>query len=359
MFKDNTVFVIGAGASTEYGAFAGTPLFPVGTGLRSMIKAGCSYGDGIAPEVADGGDRVVYGWLKQRYGYGEPEFLARLEALRKIAKRIEAFDSIDECIDHLADPHVTEMGKIMIARYLAEAETKCLLGTQRDKAGFVQISALTGTWLESFVRVLMNGRRDPDDIGKEITIICFNYDRCIEFYLINAIIQRYEISYQQAHRIVSNMAIIHPYGTLGKLPENPYRLPHEVPFAPAIDADVDPWDTIIGLKTYTERVDDTATMHRMTAALHGGAIIMFLGFGFTSENMKLLNTTLHGYNGAGSRAFRIATGKGQHRDSDGALRLKIAHLFPGSWSLGDLSIIIAYDQGCADTFRAHYHNISA
>jgi len=36
MFKDNTVFVIGAGASQEFG-------FPIGSGLTQTIKKNCNF----------------------------------------------------------------------------------------------------------------------------------------------------------------------------------------------------------------------------------------------------------------------------------------------------------------------------
>jgi hypothetical protein len=359
MFKQNTVFVVGAGASTEYGAFGETTIFPIGTQLRSAIKAGSNFTGRLHHGVLNDGDRVVFEWLRRRHPINSPGFSERIDALRQISQRIEGFDSIDECIEYLENPYAAEMGKVMIARYLAKAERECLLKSkQQDNR--LKISALRDTWLERFVRILMNGRKDPNEIGKEITVICFNYDRCIEFYLINAIVERYAVPYEDAHRIVSTMAIIHPYGTLGRLPtSNSFVNQGEIEFGPDCEDRTDPWAMIGTLKTYTERIEDNITMSNIRMALFNSNCVVFLGFGFTSENMKLLDTSKVGENGSGCSAMKIATGKGQHLQSDAALKLKIANLFAGSWNWRDTAMHIEYSSKCSETLQVHYHNLSA
>jgi hypothetical protein len=49
------------------------------------------------------------------------------------------------------------------------------------------------------------------------SFIIFNYDRCLEQFLVNALPRLYAISETEADSIVHNINIIHPYGSVGEL----------------------------------------------------------------------------------------------------------------------------------------------
>lgn len=72
--------------------------------------------------------------------------------------------------------------------------------------------------------MLFDGVRnsDVDNVGSNITIICFNYDRCIEMYLEHAIVNAFrDVPADRARQIVARINIIHPYGSLGNLKSIP------------------------------------------------------------------------------------------------------------------------------------------
>lgn len=57
-----------------------------------------------------------------------------------------------------------------------------------------------------------------EDIFRNISFIFFNYDRCIEFYLWIALQDYFNITSQEAAKLVqTKLKIIHPYGSLGPI----------------------------------------------------------------------------------------------------------------------------------------------
>ncbi|MDQ4406507.1 hypothetical protein RBU00_09770 [Rhizobium sp. AN63] len=215
MFLKNTTFIVGAGASTEYGLGA----FPIGSELRSMIQDGYSFSGDLRYGRISRGDRLLFDAIRRRHRDDESGLQKRLEAAELISTNLYMFPSIDAFIDHYEDGtnHVGELGKLAIAAYIARAERKSKLfkDSERGGDGF-SIRALSNAWVEPFARILMDAVKNPEELAEGVSIICFNYDRCIEMYLLEALRSRYRMPYQDARRIVGAMNIIHPYGTLGR-----------------------------------------------------------------------------------------------------------------------------------------------
>jgi len=58
-----------------------------------------------------------------------------------------------------------------------------------------------------------------DDLASmfdNISIICFNYDRCIEHYLYSALVAHYGITKPAAAKIMGKLRIHHPYGVISR-----------------------------------------------------------------------------------------------------------------------------------------------
>src|SRR6476469_6333049 len=60
-------------------------------------------------------------------------------------------------------------------------------------------------------------RDELPGIFDNLTLIVFNYDRCIEAYFPRALEAYYGISRAEANEVFSRLEIIHPYGLTGGL----------------------------------------------------------------------------------------------------------------------------------------------
>lgn len=239
MFKENTLFVVGAGASAEFD-------LPVGRKLSDIISRESQFRFDFGQQV--GGNRKTLQWLQRHYP-NSTVCNQRLAVLREISDRIFMSSSIDNFIDkHSNEEHLAEMGKLQIAIAIAEAERKSKLFFDVNKPDPLDLKKLGSTWIDSFARILMEkvSKEEISNIGENVSIICFNYDRCIEYYLIEAICQAYiGVEYAQAHEIVFRMNIIHPYGTLGGLPTERFSFGGEVvPFGGGVGDNIDPWPVL-------------------------------------------------------------------------------------------------------------------
>jgi len=350
MFKKNTLFVIGAGASAEF-------KFPIGRELSEIISQESLFKFKSGRLVK--GNYDTLSWIDNRY----PDASARSErlaALKEISNRIFMADSIDNFIDmHANEPHISEMGKLQIAIAIAKKErsSKLFFETNDSKA-LLDLKKLQDTWIDSFSRILFEKtpKENITDIGENVSIICFNYDRCIEFYLIEAIRQTYiGVSYAQAHEIVSSMKIIHPYGTLGELPNNLHaRDGGVVPFGGEVGEDIDPWPVSERLKTYTEQIEDVDMLTSIQLAMEMAKQIIFLGFAFNPQNMKLLSLP----DGYTSKSV-FSTGKGISPQETDEISSRIVQLYnPIGQTHGINYLHIEENSTCAELMNMHRRNLS-
>jgi hypothetical protein len=281
LFKPKTVFVVGAGASCEL-------KMPSGGQLADTITVGAKVGFGHVEEKATG-DSGLRDALRRHFPGHEVN--ARLPALRNIADGIYLAESIDNYIErHQATPFVSEMGKFLIAYFLLKAEASSKLKVYQDRNRPLDLPTLQDTWLDPFARTLLSGvgKGQVDQIGSEIAIVCFNYDRCIERYLQDAISKAFHLDPSHADRIVYNIRILRPYGGLGRLPPEARGYGNGlVPFGAAPDT-VDLPSVARHLRTYTEQIDDERLITDIQTTIRDAERLVFLGFGFHQQNIKLL-----------------------------------------------------------------------
>ena len=126
-----------------------------------------------------------------------------------------------------------------------------------------------------------------NQIFDHVEFISFNYDRCIKHFLLNALRTYYHSeSVEKIEQIMQALHVYHPYGKVGDLS----------------------WETKGGLtefggrwgasllnlaseiKTYSEQVEDETLIKSMRNSLGKADTIVFLGFPFHDQNMKLLQT---------------------------------------------------------------------
>jgi hypothetical protein len=229
-------------------------------------------------DPAGTGDHDLYSHIT----YSRPKEAAQFQqAAWRIRDGIAFAQSIDDFLDqHRTDPCVNLYGKVGIVQAVAEAERASRLYFNRHE-GVETFDAdqLADTWLPKFLYMLSRGvpRENVAEIFETVAFIVFNYDRCIEHFLINALQRSYAIDYQEAASIVDDLDIFHPYGLIGDL--------KQVPFGTTRINCVKLADSI---KTYTEQIAAADTQTRLAGMLANAEHIIFLGFAYHEQNMALL-----------------------------------------------------------------------
>lgn len=288
---DNTVFVIGAGASNEVG-------LPTGAELKENIKKLLDIRfDGFNNRV-EKGDKKIAETLKiqcEKLCTIKDEIDSKLDHFIRVCHVIKGAislpGSIDEYIEsHKDDEHISFCGKLAIVRSILEAEKSSSLYFDTSRSNFSEkLKALESTWYIRFFQVLTKGGCDKYEIKerlKTITLIIFNYDRCVEYFMFNALKVYYNIPDDEVTEMLNSLKIFHPYGSIGALPW--YDRSDSMVFGGDPES-----KTYLSLsqkiKTFTEVIDteshDIMEMHKHMAKADK---LIFLGFSFNELNMKLI-----------------------------------------------------------------------
>jgi hypothetical protein len=283
MFKSRTLFVVGAGASLEAG-------LPTGAMLKEIIAKKLE----IKYELYDqkSGDLAISQAVKE---YVQEKNLSNftVKAAWQIRDAMPQAPSIDQYIDiHRGDKEIELFGKLAIVRAILEAEKGSKLYFRPNHQKSMKFSDLSGTWYNSFWQLLADGtsKSEIDNIFGNIGLIVFNYDRCIEHFLVNAIRNYYRVDDIIAQILLSKLKIFHPYGVVGKLPwqTEPNR---GVPFGGAEHGGPSLLEISRQIKTFTERVEEEQVLNAMRVEIEQSRVVVFLGFAFHAQNMELLKPT--------------------------------------------------------------------
>ena len=336
MFADNTVFIVGAGASAEFN-------LPVGSTLMDQIKQNSKFRFEYG-EIKEG-VREIFQVLTSRFK--EPaEVNARLDAMAEINRSIDLAGSIDEFINrHYDDQMIAEAGKLQIAHAISKAERQSLLARPKSSDESIVWDNVSGAWIKTFTQLLFEGVRNDrvGQVGANITIICFNYDRCIEHYLTEAIVKTFRgVDRETALKIVEQIEIIHPYGSLGALSKHPFAAPYTSETLRAMSENILTWSETV----------DSAQKSAIEKAMLSASTLVFLGFAFAPQNMNLLTATQIRDSRTSLEVF--ATGYGYDDVIDNRLKNKIMNLYSVSGTATSEEYIhIQYDMTCAKFVRAH------
>jgi hypothetical protein len=303
LFKKDTVFVMGAGASAEFG-------LPVGIDLADTIARLMRFE--INCGLVKNGDPFILNVLNNKSNCDNKAIKEHRDAARRISEGITHAGSIDQYLDmHGNDEMAVFCGKAAIVKAILEAEKESGLyydSTQHPR--MINFNKLQDHWMKPFFKQLTDRRRksDLDQIFSGITIICFNYDRCIEHYLIHALQELYAISANEAAKLVELLEIYYPYGKVGKL-KTELGQPG---VAFGADLGINEFiQAVQGIRTYTEQVEDEGSLTRIKRAITNAKAIVFLGFAYHSQNMELLGSA-PGQRGEANAIFGTAFGMSDH-----------------------------------------------
>lgn len=266
-----TVFVVGAGASREFDSGQN---MPIGAALAIAIE------------------RLMVSELANQDGPVSRAFATRKElspqhvaAMERIRDGIQSRDSIDDFLSEWDDiPQIGCVAKTAIAHILLEAERKTVLGDMLlgTRAPVDALRTLKQSWLGIIAARANPGarRRDINQVFDGISIVTFNYDRCIEEYLLAMFTHTAALTPEQASSLLVKIPIHHAYGSLGAL-TNPLN---GVEFA-ANETKV--LDASHGIITYTEEVE-TTRVSQIRKLVRSADKIIFLGCAYHPQNLELL-----------------------------------------------------------------------
>lgn len=342
MFKSKTLFIVGAGASAEVD-------LPLADRLKTSIasKVDIRFEDD-GRQVS--GDKKIAAALRQYVGNnntGLNNLDSYFHAGRMIGDAMPQAISIDNYIDaHRKNSMIDLCGKIGIVSAILEAEQASRLKYREERLEKMNFQKLEKTWYTNFFRLATEevSKEDVWRAFENISFITFNYDRCIEHFLLNALLNYYGFTEEDACAIIENIDIHHPYGAVGCLPwQNGDK---KIQFGAQLGIQ-NLLSIAAQIKTFTERVEEEDTLTLLRQHVQEADTIVFLGFAFHPQNMTLLAPE------GPSKARRIfATAKGISVSGRGAVESDIRACLQTKAS--EVSLMVRGDLTCAELFGEYW-----
>lgn len=279
MLNKPTVFVVGAGASVEAKLPSGAELL---TQVQRILDLHFHMG------ALRKGDNVIVEALKEisrrELGHNEWDIKDPVAACRQIAAAMDEAISIDNFVEaHSHNEHIIKCGKLAIARALASAERNSKLFVKNHNLAPLRPANLKDTWYEPFWQLIHQGVsvQNVENIFENLSIISFNYDRCIHQRLFWGLQSYFGLQPEKSLDLLSTLRIYYPYGSLGDftghgsfgLEMTPDRL-------------ISASENII---TFSESIRDPNIQPNLELAMQSSEQIIFLGFAFHPQNMRLLS----------------------------------------------------------------------
>lgn len=284
MFKGKTVIVVGAGASKEVG-------MPLGGDLTEKIAKAVDLRWDYSDRRTSGDEEIEYAlrqYVKQTEGH--KDINPHRAACMEIVAGMREAPSIDEFMHtRRGDQRIQICGKLGIVHCILKAEHGSKLHFKiKNISDTIRFEQVQDTWFAQFKRFLTEGCR-VDDVSErlmQVTLIVFNYDRCVEHYLLHSLQTYYSIKEKEAAEILQSLEIIHPYGVVGELPWQ--STDTTVPFG---DSDIFGRLPALaeGIRTFSEQDEDTESQNAIRRTMQESNLILFLGFAFHKQNLDLLS----------------------------------------------------------------------
>jgi hypothetical protein len=275
---EKRIFILGAGASIPYG-------LPSGPELKNRILSRTSN-----PQNSD---------------YLKADFLPGQISEFNIAFGRSNIRSIDSFLSHKGNEYFAEIGKYAITLEIAHAEkTSELLGCVNHR-GYnfnldPQKTAVKNGWYAHLWDAMKKG---PDDFeeNSKLAFITFNYDRSLEEFIkicFEGSNTRAKISPQRFFEYMKMIEIIHVHGKIGNLewqslPESGAAATLE--YEPTRGANRKLLRELSkGIKIISESTEDDLEFKRAQKLIYQNphATLMFMGFGFHSDNVIRLGLDL-------------------------------------------------------------------
>ncbi|MFQ3249618.1 MAG: hypothetical protein ACI9O6_001426 [Glaciecola sp.] len=269
-----TVYVIGAGASVEAG-------LPTGEKLKEDISKF------LTCEVDDWGDVSKVDKILSDSIFSKYKTQKERHDLGKLCNRVACSMPLTISIDNFIDNHRDSQD---IAQLCKLAIVKCIAASERSSKIFQFITDesksyfLSDTWYSKLFQLLSQNcnLHEFEQRLSLVSFVIFNYDRCIESFLVAATQLNYGIDYQSAKSIIEKINFIHPYGWLN----SPFRGDNSATkLGDQIDAHT-MLELTNNIRTFTEGIDKQNEGQELEYTLQRSQRVIFLGFAFHPLNMK-------------------------------------------------------------------------
>jgi hypothetical protein len=211
------------------------------------------------------------------------------DAGRDLSTAIPSFISIDEALHWFATsrPEIVELGKLAIVREILQTERASRLFAESHPQS-IPDADFDDTWLPHFLSMVMAELKmeDAGNAFRNVTVINFNYDRTLEHYLYSALQTKFGLTESGAQKALLSLKVIRPYGKIGSLPWQDAEPSIDFGMPSAGDAEK-LLSLLQSIRTYTEQ-EITAQQATIQPEMDQARMVVFLGFGFHEQNMRLL-----------------------------------------------------------------------
>ena len=281
MFDKKTVFVVGAGGSCEVG-------LPLGDELKAKIAKCVDIKFENGQRQISGDTNITEALRILCRDIGVQSINGHLHAGWAISSGMPQAISIDNFLHtHADDSNIKLVGKLGIVASILAAERKSKFYC--DSRDGLNLANIPSSWHRTLTKMLLEGvqTNDFNDIFDNISIITFNYDRCIEHYLSLALSNQLLIPIGQAQSVVNKLEVAHPYGQIGRLSWQNGNTP-----AVAFGAHAQPrllLDIASQIRVFTERVEDRQAMDNIHRLISAAEVVVYLGFSYGNLNLELLS----------------------------------------------------------------------
>lgn len=342
MFREKTLFIVGAGASHEVG-------LPIGTGLKEdiarVLEFHFEYG-----QFSKGDKHIIESMRRLVQTQGHHDINPHLAAAWHISQALEQASSIDNFLySHQDNAELVICGKMAIVRSILLAEKASRLYVSPIHDDRDRLPEVKGTWFGEFFRLLVDGvqRTNVRNIFHNVSFIVFNYDRCIEHYLVKSLSSYYGISLDESADIVRQAKILHPYGTVGRLEwQSGTTMP--VSFG---SSDILPLHIAPQIKTFSERVEDESALAGIRDCVRSAEKTVFLGFSFHPQNMEILNPS------GSTRAKKVfATAFGISDSDSSIISEQLGQFFDNE--AHEVKIYVRNNLKCHNLFGEYWRNLA-
>jgi hypothetical protein len=311
MITENTVFIVGAGASRPFG-------YPTGIELRRQICA----------EFPKQLNFLLTGQPIFNRDHSPKAVVDALDFSQ--AFRDASVRSIDRYL--AINQEFSEIGKMAIALSILDVESRSKFD-----------DGLEDNWYFYLYNRMVDGFRTADSYEQfgdnKVTFITFNYDRSLEHYLFKCLRATFPgVPEKEIVKQLNRIPIHHVYGQVDTLPWQGGNKAYGAKYGYE-----DLLSITHNIKTMFERTGPET--QQVASRINGARAIYFLGFGYDASNMKTIG--LPEALNAGHNVFGTYKGAKQKEANDAAVFLIRTTKLPLK------RVQLRPDCGCLDLLREH------
>lgn len=228
MFKQQTVLILGAGASCHYGYPTGEQLILKVCKLADSWEKEIKSINGSGHSLNKQDDLFPLLNLPKTPLHDSHAACAKqkdlLEKLEALISKLKSLDPINIDTFLRDNPQLREIGKILIASVLLGCEKDSIEvphNDHKEKAKGDKDSGERDNWYRFLVHALAGAgsKKELLEIAahSKLIIITFNYDVSLEYHLYRALSTIEAIGEKKAKQFMKKLKIIHVYGELRKI----------------------------------------------------------------------------------------------------------------------------------------------